>query len=288
MIKKTTTKPKNNITIKNKKPVVHRELDEIKGLDEPLPKVVSDESPPAPPKKQAGRKKNADFLSYTEAREFMHGELIPSRKNFHEWWDRNKPKAIPRFPYRVYKEWTSWNDFLGTNNEFGLNTTRTWRPMEEAALWVHSLRIESYTKWLDYCKETGLPNDIPTRPDLVYRNWKTWGHWLGNRPVETLEMIKEAQRLQIYYIIHEADVPQNVFTFGVEPMGPTVFKERWEREKFDIMRMFWFDPEHSNHIQRIIDGLSTPYLDNMNQRICPNMWEINYYLEITLQRIVRL
>lgn len=256
------------------------ETEEIKNLEEPIY---------FPPNyKPRGRPKNQNYLSYEEAREFMLSEMIPSRNKYYEWWDRNKPKAIPRFPYRVYKEWTSWNDFLGTKNEFGIRYGRIWRPLEEAAMYVHKLKIETYAKWMEYCKENTLPNDIPARPDLVYANWKTWGHWLGNRPAEALDAIREAQKLQVYYLIHEQGVPENIITFGVETAGPTVFKERWQREQFDILRMYWYEQEQAPRIKNILDALSTTYLDNDRQRICPNVWEINYYLELTLQRIYKL
>lgn len=258
------------------------ELDEIKNLEEPI--YVEKQTKPK------GRPKSNDYLPYEEARDFVRGELIPSRSKYHEWWDRNKPKAIPRFPYRVYKEvWTSWNDWLGNKNEFSANTSKIWRPMEEAVQWVHKQKIESYPKWIEFCKEHRdiLPDDIPCRPDLVYSGWKTWNYWLGNRPAEMLDVARQAIKSQIYYIIHERDVPENVFTFGIEPGGQSVFKERWEREHFDIVRIFWHEPEQMDQVKRIVEGLSTPYLGVDKQRICPNFWELNYYLEITLQRILR-
>ncbi len=257
------------------------DLDEIKNLEEPIYQPLDH--------KPKGRPKNENYLSYAEAREFIRGELIPSRNKYLEWWERNKPKSIPRFPYRVYKEWTSWNDFLGNDNEFGLKVAKTWRSLEDAVQWVHKQKIESYTKWMEFCKEHReiLPDDIPCRPDLVYPGWKTWNHWLGNRPVEMLEVAREAAKTQIYYIIHDTSVPENVFTFGVEPGGSLAFKERWEREKFDIIRIFWHEPAQADQVKKIIEALSSPYLGNDKQRICPNFWELNYYLEITLQRILK-
>jgi hypothetical protein len=140
---------------------------------------------------------------------------------------------------------------------------------------------------MEYARTNTLPVDIPARPDLVYSTWKTWMHWLENRPLEALNVMKEAQKLQIYYIIHERDVPENIFTFGIETMGQTALKERWERENFDIIRLFWHEADKLPEIKRILDGLSSTYLGLDKQRICPNVWEINYYLELTLQRIYK-
>jgi hypothetical protein len=264
-------------------PAKPMELDEIANLEEPLYEVL-----PKADRPKSGRPKSTNYIPYKEAREFMIGEMIPSRNKFLEWWDRNKPKAIPRFPYRVYgDEWIGWNDFLGNDNEFGLRVGKSWRPLEEAVVWVHKLKIESYTKWMEYAKTGALPDDIPARPDLIYSTWKTWMHWLGNRPMEALAVAKEAQKLQIYYIIHEQGVPENVFTFGVETMGQTALKERWEREKFDIVRLFWHEADKTDKIKKLVEGMSSTYLGLDKQRICPNVWEINYYLELTLQRIYK-
>ncbi|TFG96310.1 hypothetical protein E4H12_11380, partial [Candidatus Thorarchaeota archaeon] len=182
-------------------------------------------------KKKRGRPKNENYLPWGEAREFMRGEMIPSRGKFFEWWSRNKPKAIPRFPYRVYKEWVSWNDFLGTDNKFNEKVGRSWRQLDEASMWVHKLKLGSQAQWMDWCKEVGnLPVDIPARPDLVYDKWRSWKHWLGSKTVEAVEAKQQAQRHAVYYIVHESDVPINVFTYGTDNGGLSALKERWERE----------------------------------------------------------
>ncbi len=239
-------------------------------------------------KKKRGRPKNENYLPWGEAREFMRGEMIPSRGKFFEWWSRNKPKAIPRFPYRVYKEWVSWNDFLGTDNKFNEKVGRSWRQLDEASMWVHKLKLGSQAQWMDWCKEVGnLPVDIPARPDLVYDKWRSWKHWLGSKTVEAVEAKQQAQRHAVYYIVHESDVPINVFTYGTDNGGLSALKERWEREKFDLCKMFWYDPKKSTVIKQIVEAFSTPYLGNEKQRITPNVWEIVAYLEIHLETIRR-
>jgi len=239
-------------------------------------------------KKKRGRPKNENYLPWAESREFIRSELIPSRGKFFEWHDRNKPKAIPRFPYRVYKEWISWNDYLGTDNKFNEKVGRAWRSLDEATVWVHKLKLTTQTQWMDWCREEGnLPEDVPARPDLVYDKWRSWSHWLGNKPVEAVQAKQQAQRSVVYYIIHESDVPGNVFTYGVEQGGLSALKDKWERDKFDICKMFWHDSNKAGVIKQIIEAFSTPYLGNDRQRITPNVWEIVSYLEIHLETIKR-
>lgn len=240
------------------------------------------------PKKKRGRPKNENYLPWNEAREFMRSELIPSRGKFFEWWSRNKPKAIPRFPYRVYKEWTSWNDFLGTDNKFNEKAGRAWRPLDEATVWAHKLKLGSQAQWMTWCKDNkeDLPDDIPARPDLVYDKWRSWNHWLGNKTVEAVEAKQDAQRNVVFYIIHETDVPSNVFTFGTEKGGVAGLKDRWENEKFDVCKMFWYDPTKANVVKQIVDAFTMPYMESNSQRLAPNIWEVVWHLQVHLETIL--
>jgi hypothetical protein len=244
-------------------------------------KPVSKRKPPP------GKKKNPNFLPWEEAKQFIRSELVPSRSKYMEWWDRNKPKALPRFPYRVYiQEWVSWNDFLGTNNKFSAPRIIKWRSIVEATTWAQSHGFKTQTAWMDFCRTSNmLPEDIPARPDLVYDKWRSWSHWLGYNIVEVIDAKKEMARSQVFYIIHQTDVPHNVLTFGIEQMGTAAMKQRWQQEKFDIVRVFWYDPEKAEHIKHIIEGLSTSYMGDERQRIVPNVWEIVYHMELTMDRI---
>jgi len=249
---------------------------------------MSEEKPESvePEKKKRGRPRNENYLSWLDAREYMRSEMLPSRGKFFEWWERNKPKAIPRFPYRVYKEWTNWNDFLGTNNKFNERIGRSWRPLDEATLFVHKLQIKTQSDWMEWCKiEDNLPEDIPARPDVVYNKWISWNHWLGNKPVQAIEAQQQAQKSAVYYIIHEDGVPGNVFTFGVESAGLSAMKHRWDKDKFTIVKMFWYDSNKGNTVKQIIDAFSSSYLGDDRQRITPNVHEIVWHLQVHLDTI---
>jgi hypothetical protein len=240
----------------------------------------------AKPRAKPGRKKNENYLSWEEARSFVRAELIPSRGKYIEWWDRNQPKVVPRFPYRVYtEEWTNWNDFLGNDNTFGERIGTKWRPLNEAVQWVHTLKLENFSKWMEYCRENDLPDDIPARPEMAYDNWKSWHHWLGNKTIELIQAKQEAAKTQVYYIIHEQDVPSNVITFGIEPAGIAGLKARWERDKFDVVKMFWYDPKLAPTIKQIVESLSTEYLGMANQRITPNVHEIVWHISMQLDTV---
>lgn len=259
-------------------------IEEIKLLDEPLPGIPK---PPKPTIAPRGRRKSGKYVEFQLAKEFVQGELIQSRNKYEEWFSRHKPKDIPRFPHRIYEsEWKGWNDFLGNSNTFGTDNVRSWRPYEEALKYVHTLFLTSYPKWIEHCKDGNLPKDIPTRPDLVYANWRTWNHWLGNKPLEAIEAQRDAdKRSQVYYIIHEQGLPENILTFGIDPAGASSFKQKWDREHFDIIRVFWYDRDEAEYINKVVSSLSSSYLGDDKQRVVPNFWEIVYYLEQKLDRV---
>lgn len=241
-----------------------------------------------PNKKKSGRKKNSNFIPYNEAREFVQTECISSRTQFEAWWQTNKPKVIPRFPYRVYqKEWTTWNDFLGLNNKFG-KEKKNYRAYDEAVLWVHKLGVETMEKWFEYCRaeDSNLPTDIPARPDIVYKkHWRSWGHWLGNKPVEKIEAAQQAQRVALFYIVKERGTVGNVYTYGMEPNGVSALKQRWEREQFQVVKLFWYDPTKGSEVQKIINGLTSPYLESSTSRLTPNVFDVIWHLQKVLDTV---
>jgi hypothetical protein len=253
------------------------------------PQFQADGTPIEKIKKKRGRSKNKNYLPWKEAHQFILDELIPSRGKYFEWYERHKPKAIPRFPYRVYtgkNEWVSWNHFLGTKNKFNEKIGRDWRPLDEAIVWAHSLKLTSQAEWMEWCRQEGNPPDyIPARPDLVYDQWRSWSHWLGNKPIETVEARQQAQRSAIYYILHELDVPSNVFSYGIEYGGISALKQRWEHQKFDLHRMFWYDPNKAETIKQIIEAYSVEYLGNGKQRVTPNVHEIVWHLQSHLELV---
>lgn len=233
--------------------------------------------------KRSGRPRNENWLPWEEAKEFIRGEQIASRGQYEKWWEREKPKTISRFPYRVYKnEWVSWNDFLGNNNAFNEKTNTKWRPLLDALPYIHSLKITSQREWLEYYrlnKETAeFPSDIPARPDLVYPDWRSWGHWLGNKPIEAIQARQEAQRVQIYYIIHRPGDPGNVFYVGIDA-NPTAFRERLEYDNFAVVKTYWYDQTKGNIAHQIINEFSSMYMDQERQRLCPNIYDITWHLD---------
>ena len=237
--------------------------------------------------RKASARRNLDHLEFAEAREVMRAEMLTSTTMFYKWWDTNKPKTIPHFPHRTYDKrgWTDWNDFLGTNNTFGLTKKGSWRPITEAMQYAHKLRLKSRDEWFDHCRNSGeLPSDIPTRPDIVYNTWTSWNYWLGNKPGAAIEARKEISKVQVFYLIRERHNPGNIISFGVE-VGLTTMKQRWQRDEFDIVQMFWYEAEKAEGIRNIVNTFSSPYLGDEKQRLTPNVWEVVFRLQQILEKV---
>lgn len=234
----------------------------------------------------AGRPKR-DFMTYAQARAFVQDEMIPSKQKYEDWFADNKPKRLPRFPHRVYKEWTTWNDFLGTNNAFaGGKHNVSWRNLDEATVWAHTINLKSRAEWFAWVKLPGnLPPDIPARPDMYYKHWVGWNHFLGNRVTEAALAQQQAKKVQILFILRYLDVPGNVITIGIEPMGISGIRERWERKNFEIVGLFWFDDQHAEKMQHCINTMSTPYLGDNRQRIFSNVWDFVWEMNILFEQV---
>jgi len=117
---------------------------------------------------------NMQFRFYEDARKFVHSLGL---KNWGEWDDYcksgNKLEDIPSSPDRVYKNkgWISMGNWLGTGTIATQN--RKYRSFKEAKNFVQSLGIKGMREWQEYCVSGNKPDDIPSSPWDIYKEWKT-------------------------------------------------------------------------------------------------------------------
>jgi hypothetical protein len=110
--------------------------------------------------------------SFAEAREFARKLKLKNQKEWMQYCKSdNKPDDIFTNPQRTYKkEWKGWGDFLGNGNVSSRD--RQWRPFKEAREFVRSLGLKGYDDWYAYCKSGNKPDDIPSNPSAIYKEWK--------------------------------------------------------------------------------------------------------------------
>ena len=103
-----------------------------------------------------------------------------------EWrtWARSeeRPWDIPRAPesvYSVYKDhgWNGYPDWRGKRK-----TPRgNWMSFKEAREFPGSLGLAGHKEWKAWTSSGNRPPEIPTNPDIVYKNkgWAGIRDWLG-------------------------------------------------------------------------------------------------------------
>ena len=65
--------------------------------------------------------------------------------------------------------------------QISLPAKKVWRQFEEARKFARSLNLRGTEEWHQYCKSNKKPDDIPSSPDIIYKNdgWRGMGDWLG-------------------------------------------------------------------------------------------------------------
>jgi hypothetical protein len=134
------------------------------------------------------------YLTYDEAVKFVRNLNLKSECEWRAYCrgERSdlppKPSDIPTTPGRSYgKEFYlkgGMGAWLGTGTVPA--KMRIYRTYDEAANFVHKLKLDSVKEWKAYCRGEwkdlpSRPQDIPTNPNRVYKDegWSGWGDWLG-------------------------------------------------------------------------------------------------------------
>ena len=214
---------------------------------------------------------------FHEARELVRRENISSVRQYHKWWAYNTPAKIPKRPDRAYKsDWQGWNDFLGSHNPFPCVKKKV-RSFTEARSYVHQLGLKTKTAWIEYAKTNKKPEDIPSRPDLMYREeWFTWNDWLGADIASVKRNIETADA--IFFIIQRQGRPRNVYQMGITLEGKQAIIDASIREEFRVVGTFYSDMDFT--WQHIADDVGKQYWDSgrQDEYVIPNISEFIFQI----------
>ena len=188
------------------------------------------------PKRKVGRPRVS--MEFHEARELVRNENISSVAQYRKWWELNTPARIAKRPDRAYKnDWQGWNDFLGSNNPFPC-VRGSFRPFNEARSFVHQLGLRTKSEWWEYAKSGKKPSDIPSRPDLIYReDWFTWKDFIGADIASVKRNIETADG--VFFIIQNVGRPNNVYQLGITLEGKETVLRAQATHRFRIVGMFY-------------------------------------------------
>ena len=111
---------------------------------------------------------------------FIQNQSITSQSKFNAWKRAGKrPKNFPSRPEKFYKdEWTSWGDFLGTENIS--SKQKKWMSFQNAKTFIQSQGITNESDFQAWKRAGKRPKNFPSAPWQVYKDeWISLGDFLG-------------------------------------------------------------------------------------------------------------
>ena len=125
-----------------------------------------------------------EFLSFSEARKFVHRQKFNSRTEWNTWSKNHRPNNIPSAPQTTYKNngWISWSDWL--NIELIATKKIKFLSFHKARKFVRGLNLKTQDEYKQYVKSNSM---LPSNPSRSYKNsgWVSWGNWLGTNSIAT-------------------------------------------------------------------------------------------------------
>jgi len=129
-----------------------------------------------------------NYMLFHEARKFVRQLNLKNTDDWKEYAKSgNKPDDIPTDPRNVYKNkgWKRMGDWLGTETIASQN--KIFIVFKKARKIIQSFELQNVSEWRAYCKSGNKPDDIPSNPDVVYKNkgWISMNDWLGTGNIST-------------------------------------------------------------------------------------------------------
>ena len=229
------------------------------------------------------------YLPYEDARRYVNRVGVKNRAAYWRWHDSVKCGFIPKMPHRVYKEWTSWNEFLGTTNSFEKTRARkcgmkvSYRPFWEAVRYsqkvCHDCGISSQREWEEWYDKGECPKDIPKRPSHVYEEFigKGWPVWLG-KSIEG-KIMSQKENVGIFCLHTTTYMPKNiikamVYHDGVAQMNELLNEDPSLEKPF---RTYRWEPEATKAVQILFESRASDKGDNT--WLVPNMNDLTFELD---------
>ena len=102
------------------------------------------------------------------------------------------------------------------------NNNNKYRSFKEARAFVHTLGIKSIKEWEEYCKSGDKPDDIPSRPDVVYGNPVCYRNFRTGESLTYKYLCKTYPDFEKNYLDGYCDVP--IITEAGEIFEPVDWK----------------------------------------------------------------
>jgi superfamily II DNA or RNA helicase len=121
-----------------------------------------------------------EFRNFEDANSFVKKLGLNSQKEWIEFCkSEDFPNDLPRNPNQTYKNkgWQSWSEWLGSSHRKNIN----YISFIEAKDYVKTLGLNTFKEWMEYRKSSEKPNNIPSNPNIVYKDkgWIGYADFLG-------------------------------------------------------------------------------------------------------------
>ena len=212
------------------------------------------------------RRNRANWLKYDQAASIAQEAGCTSRKTFWDWHAAARPNNIPKMPQRVYKEWTTWGEFLGTTNVFQKYDKGDYRPYWEAVRWAQVIcqdnKLTRSIDWLHFydANETKIPKDIPKNAHYHYKeDWQGWATWLGSNVHVKLESAKA--EIAVFALCNQSWTSANVIKVVVANDGIEQLREIMRDDQLTLVKLYQFIPEEAETLQSIMVAMGNQQPD---------------------------
>jgi len=135
-----------------------------------------------------GRMTNIYNKSFDECKEWLRlnrPEWVSGMKEYKKWSKIvDFPEFLPKAPNRVFNDWTTWGDFLGTGRTSSHKKKDIYLDYDQAKSYLKE--NFSMKSSIDF-RNTKLPEFIPKKPYNIYKEWSGWHHFLDYLPFKRTE-----------------------------------------------------------------------------------------------------
>lgn len=209
-----------------------------------------------------------------------------SRGEYFKWYDDHKPNNIPKHPDRVYNDWVSWNDFLGTTNTFTPNKKvylPYWDAVRIAQKLAQQYNLKTSDAWLRYGRNNELPENIPLRPDQYYEEWKErgWKTWLGTDVQSRIETAK--QQIPVFAILVSRLEPQNIVTVVQAQSADDLKQFVLDNQEvgYKLLKAYVWEAKMQNIVEKIFESFA--FEKGHNQWLVPNLNSLLFELDSIME-----
>lgn len=214
-------------------------------------------------------------MSYDAARMTLQQEWkdeVRSRKTYERWHAKVNPIGIPKQPHRVYlKEWTSWADFLGTDNVFEKAKAGSYRSYWEAVKFVQGLGLANVLEYQRACDDGRIPKDIPKAPQNIYLNeWRGFKVFLGKN-IEAKVAAAKADT-SVMALCDVSGMPVGYYRLVVEEKGLPVLMQKVDSKPH---RVYKWEKALAPQVRNIMQRFASPQDDGV--------WLIRNFHEIVFE-----